>query len=508
MKTGILLSFLLISIIGSSQELMNYHIEPSTINNTVDLYTLVYRSSFSSFDGYSISNVDNNITITLCYLNTSATTETFDFQNFEINLPIGYSSYILNIEVYGDNDALPPCSFDILVDTGIIDFNYPYNPTEKTTIPDNAFEDFLENLEFGDDVFNNDLVYTHRIVNMSHLFLSNLFTVESMEGIDEFIALKDLRFSNNLVTNVDLSSNLLLERLFCDHNPLIQLDLSNNNLLKNVLCNFTNITTLELSNNIDLESLNIGSNNITTIDLSQNISLVHLDFSNCQFSNIDLSNNTFLEFLDCSNNLLTSLNLSNSIYLESLFCQNNQLTILNIDGSSNFKHILLFNNLIATLDLSSNSQLELVLIYSNNLASLNLKNGNNLNITSLSAGNNDNLYCIDVDDDDAANNGEFPYSGWNVDSQVVYSEDCTLGIEEVLETGISIYPNPVKDLLIIDNTINTEITSIKLYDVLGRFVLVEKGNVNLLDVSVLTSGLLFLEIETDKGLLIKKIIKE
>jgi hypothetical protein len=70
------------------------------------------------------------------------------------------------------------------------------------------------------------------------------------------------------------------------------------------------------------------------------------------------------------------------------------------------------------------------------------------------------------------------------------------------------YPNPVQDILTIGNTGTHEITSIKLYDDLGRLVLKEKGNVNQLDISHLKSGVLFVKIETTEGETTKKIIKE
>ena len=85
---------------------------------------------------------------------------------------------------------------------------------------------------------------------------------------------------------------------------------------------------------------------------------------------------------------------------------------------------------------------------------------------------------------------------------------CVLGSEEYIETSISIYPNPAQDLLRIDNTSNTEITSIKMYDLLGRLVLEENNNFNQIDVSQLNSGVLFVKIETEQGIIIKKIIKE
>ncbi len=71
--------------------------------------------------------------------------------------------------------------------------------------------------------------------------------------------------------------------------------------------------------------------------------------------------------------------------------------------------------------------------------------------------------------------------------------------------GFSYFPNPVKDVLNIENLNGTKI---KIFDILGRLVFQEKNPNNQLDVSKLSSGLLFVKIETDKGIFTKKIIKE
>ena len=126
MNKLIIYLFLFVTFVSSSQELMNYYIEPSSNSDTVNLHTVVYKSTFTFFGSSSISVVDNTITMTLCYINTNMLSETFDPQSFDITLPTGYTNYALNIEVYGDNDSAPPCSLTNLVDAGTIEFNFPY----------------------------------------------------------------------------------------------------------------------------------------------------------------------------------------------------------------------------------------------------------------------------------------------------------------------------------------------------------------------------------------------
>lgn len=513
---------------------MNFYIETSGLNE-VSLHTLVYNNTFSSLGSSSLTINENTITLTLCYLNTSGQSPTYDFQENTINLPNGYSTYTINIELYGDNDALQPCSLENLVDTGTITFNYPYNPTATTYIPDNVFEDYLEGLGFGDDIPYNDLVFTHRIVNKQHLFLSLGFgfisgEVVNMEGLQDFLALKELWCNSNLITNLDTSNNLFLERLVCSNNPISQLNLSNNINLTWLWAREMDLTNLDLTNNVNLERLDVSQNTINTIDLSQNNNLKYLSISSNQIENIDVSNNSLLEEFGCGNNLLSSLgvtnntnlkelyfgsnsiseiNLSNNILLEKLSLRNNLFLEINISNLINLKSFDSWNNQITSLDFSSNTQIESVFIPDNNITVLNLKNGNNANIETLYALDNDNLYCIDVDDEDTANNDEFPYSDWNVEDQVVYSEDCSLGIiDDVLATQIILYPNPAKQVLFIENNSAYKLIILKIYDVTGKLVLHQDFQNNKIDISNLKTGLFFISIITDNSGLFKKFVKE
>jgi len=313
MKKLVLFIGLLMSCCSYSQELMNFYIEPNGTNN-VSLHTMVFKNTLTSLESYDTSIVDNIITVTMCYLNTSLQTGTIDPQVNDINLPTGYSSYILYIELYGDNDALPPCSLDNLVDIGSITFEYPYNPTAATYIPDNVFENYLEDFGFGDDIPNNDLVFTHRIINNAHLFLNDQYFVlpgdiYDMEGVQHFINLKVLRCSNNQISSLDLSTNVLLEKLLCGSNPLTQLNVSNNVLLSFLSCRSTELTTIDLLSNVNLEEIEFGNNNIENIVLSQNTSLVDINIENNLSNNLNIDNNILLEYLKCNNNLISSLEL-------------------------------------------------------------------------------------------------------------------------------------------------------------------------------------------------------
>jgi hypothetical protein len=113
------------------------------------------------------------------------------------------------------------------------------------------------------------------------------------------------------------------------------------------------------------------------------------------------------------------------------------------------------------------------------------------------------LFCIDVDEPSQA-----PYPGWVVDSWTSFSEDCSLGIDEVnLESSVIIYPNPVSNIVYIENKSFNKITSLNIYNLLGKLVLSTTENFHQLDVSSLKSGLYFLKVQTEKGEVTKKLIK-
>jgi len=81
-------------------------------------------------------------------------------------------------------------------------------------------------------------------------------------------------------------------------------------------------------------------------------------------------------------------------------------------------------------------------------------------------------------------------------------------------SSFTIYPNPVKNILQISTQsqgyVSVIINKVTVYDVLGKLVLEESNPTPTmqLDVSSLASGLLLVQIETNKGTVVKKVLKE
>ena len=83
----------------------------------------------------------------------------------------------------------------------------------------------------------------------------------------------------------------------------------------------------------------------------------------------------------------------------------------------------------------------------------------------------------------------------------------TLGTDyNTLENSISVYPNPAHTTLHIDTTQSQSITSIELFNSLGKKVITTTSKT--MDVSTYTSGIYILKISTRDGQITKRIIIE
>jgi hypothetical protein len=88
-------------------------------------------------------------------------------------------------------------------------------------------------------------------------------------------------------------------------------------------------------------------------------------------------------------------------------------------------------------------------------------------------------------------------------------DTTTVSILEIkLSKNFNVFPNPTHDFLNIENKKNIEVGSIIITNTTGKKIKQFDSNVNKLNVSDLTSGIYFLRINSEKGVLTKKIIIE
>lgn len=86
---------------------------------------------------------------------------------------------------------------------------------------------------------------------------------------------------------------------------------------------------------------------------------------------------------------------------------------------------------------------------------------------------------------------------------------CTeIGIEEENGNKFSFYPNPVENILLVELN-NSANAMINLYDLSGRNVLAYRTSTEIfsMDLSNLVSGIYIIEVQTEKGISRKKIVK-
>ena len=314
---------------------------------------------------------------------------------------------------------------------------------QVTNIPDPNFEQALINRGIDSDGIINGQVLTSDIDNVTTLEIVGE-GISDLTGIEDFAALEILNCADNQLIALDLSQNLMLRELETWYNFfLTSLNVTNNGNLTYLDCSQNNLTVLDLSGNLLLEMLFCGN---PEYDIIQQNFLIDLD----------LSNNLALKFLDASfNSTLTGMNISNCNQLENLYAIYCDLNSIDLSQNPQLKKLVLgidygFNtvsNNLESVDVSNNPLLERLAVNYCNIQHLNVKNGNNPVLTQLNARNNPALYCIQVDDETAANNGEMPYSQWYLDSQTDFSENCELQIPEFLAKNVKLYPNPVKSVL-------------------------------------------------------------
>lgn len=399
-----------------------------------------------------------------------------------------------------------------------------------TYIPDVNFENYLiyKKIESG---IADGKILTAKIDKLTSLSITSSPTnpkIDDLTGIQDFISLTYLVCTNNNLTSLDLSKNIALTELNCSQNYIKNLDLSNNSTLSNLDCSYNQIMTLDINKNPLLKYLDCTKNQLTTLDISKNTALNYLGCSynflstldinstalktlNCttnQLQVLDLSKNVSLTYLGCALNKLTSLDVSKNIALTSIDCSGNQISAMDVSKNIYLTSLGCSSNQITALDLSKNIALTVLVCSTNHLTTLNLKNGNNFKLNTVNILYNPNLSCVQVDEKTYADNNWSNY--YNKDITASYQNVCTnLSDKDFKLDYVSIYPNPTKEKLNINNITLNKVT---IYDLFGKSIKTFNFDSNALnneiDLSDLSKGIYLVSIKSNETLIIKKIILE
>lgn len=214
------------------------------------------------------------------------------------------------------------------------------------------------------------------VISVEELSLNGEIT--SVEGIENFVNLKQVYINSTNVTTLDLSQNTKLELVNVQFNSqLTSVNLSNNPLLRHVCCSFNDkLTGFDISNskelmvldveNTPLESLVVpnpslietlfyGNTKIAPFALTDYKSLHRLDMDNMGLDNLDLIPSYVkaqLETLFVDDNNLTELDLTQFPMLGDLHCNRNNISELNLQATPELVSLSCTENLIETLDVS------------------------------------------------------------------------------------------------------------------------------------------------------------
>ncbi|WP_337968082.1 T9SS type A sorting domain-containing protein [uncultured Flavobacterium sp.] len=276
--------------------------------------------------------------------------------------------------------------------------SYNLDCSTYTLIPDPNFEDKLIALDIDKDG-KNGKVLTSNIASLTSLNVSKS-SISDLTGIQDFKALTDLYVSQNLLTNLDLSSNTKLENLQAQKNQLVTLNVSKNTALTTLGCSANKLTTLDISTLTALKDLSCSINKLTDLNVENNLALTDLNCGYNQITGINVSKNTALVNFYAYTNQITSLDVSNNILLQNFMCNDNKLTEINVSKNTELVLFDCLDNQLTSLDISKNPKITELACENNKLTSLNLKNGGNTNLdlTFSNFSNNPDLKCIQVDD--------------------------------------------------------------------------------------------------------------
>jgi len=348
--------------------------------------------------------------------------------------------------------------------------------------------------------------------------LAAVFSLSSFNAICQNVFIPNANFKAALVANTSINTNgdteIQITEAAAFTGPIYVSNLSISDLtgigaftaLTSLICDNNQLTSLNVSANTALTYLYCNNNQLTSLNVSANTALTQLRCYNNQLTSLNVSANSSLLWLWCSNNQLTSLNVSANTALTSLGCNSNQLTTLNVSANTALTSLDCSINLLTSLNVSANTALTYLWCNNNQLTSLNVQNGNNTNFFQLSASNNPNLTCIQVD------NVAWSTANWTapneIDATASFSLNCSVGLEEENNPDFAIYPNPISTQL----NLSTEKTNQSNYiisDVSGRILrtgnFVQNTTINVNDFS---RGTYFIRLLSEEGISNKKFIKQ
>jgi hypothetical protein len=238
-------------------------------------------------------------------------------------------------------------------------------------------------------------------------------------------------------------------------------------------------TQLDLSDTPNLLSLYLIAP-INELDLSTNSKLITIGIDNCSVQNLDLSACTNLEIVSANNNQMETINFGTLKHVTIINLSNNLLTNLNVNNMFNLFSLQCENNLLQKLSIKNNN----VQSFSNG----NIVFGGNPTLETICCDSNEIIYLENLCN---------TYGYTSVDIG-----DCP---EIVARQNITMYPNPVKNILHID--CDDKINRVEVFGSNGSLIMSSDALSNAIDMQSYQNGMYFLKVYRDTTIDTMKFIK-
>jgi len=186
----------------------------------------------------------------------------------------------------------------------------------------------------------------------------------------------------------------------------------------------------------------------------------------------------------------------------------------NTDGEGNFgaENIIVSNqgeyNQVFAIDLDNDNDMDVI----SSLPNLdkiawyeNLDGNGNFGLQQIISDETDYPRSIAAADIDGDGDNDVLSASF-VDNKIAWYKNFTLFVADLEQNSISIYPNPTVGLLFIESDV-LKINSITFFDILGKKILSQNKDLYTIDVSHFDRGVYLLELDTDSGKILEKIIK-
>ena len=230
------------------------------------------------------------------------------------------------------------------------------DPMEQM-FPDPVFREYVLR-EFDAD--GDGMISDREARNVTKISVSKAYAtpvnerIASLEGIQHFTALTELRCGYNDLTTLDLGACRMLTYLDCSSNRLTGLNVSGCTALQTLYCNSNLLTELDLSGNTALTTIDCESNLLVRLDISRCTKLSPWSFF-CGYNHLEVLNlgNASVASLDLSRALEDSKQLKVAGgRITSLNVGNNNLESLDVNECPALEELLCFSNKLTMLDVS------------------------------------------------------------------------------------------------------------------------------------------------------------